>query len=160
MFPEERLVWSISDADRHTVTPWRRINWPMRHEISGWSPVAQCRRWLHGYSQCSFNCLTYCGKLFVHDTAVVVIESRWSLLTAGAKSVLPLRLAKTHPIFHLDAFWPRFWKFCFHSKNCPCAFPISGMSCINLQQTHVFIFWLFGAIQWALLSAGESTSTT
>ena len=55
------------------------------------------------------------------------------------KSVLPLRLAKTGPLFHVVAFWSRFKKFCFHSKNKLCAFPIFGLSCVKRWPTHVFI---------------------
>ena len=55
------------------------------------------------------------------------------------KSVLPLRLAKTGPLFHVVAFWSRFKKFCFHSKNKLCAFPIFGLSCVKRRPTHVFI---------------------
>ena len=55
------------------------------------------------------------------------------------KSVLPLRFAKTGPLFHVAAFWSRFKKFCFHSKNKLCAFPIFGLSWVKRRPTHVFI---------------------
>ena len=62
-----------------------------------------------------------------------------ALVNTRDKSVLPLCLAKTGPLFHVVAFWSRFRKFCFRSKNYLCAFPIFGMSCVKRRQTHVFI---------------------
>ena len=63
----------------------------------------------------------------------------WVELLSRDKSVLPLRLAKTGLLFHVVAFWSRFRKFCFHSKNKLCAFPIFGVSCVKRRPTHVFI---------------------
>ena len=63
-------------------------------------------------------------------------------------NVLPLRLAKKHPLFHVDAFWSRF-KICFHLKNCLCAVPIFGNSCAaNVQDDHVFKILAFRSLSF------------
>ena len=71
--------------------------------------------------------------------------SEKKLLFLSIKSVLLLRLAKKHPLFHVDAFWSCFKKNCFHSKNCLCAFPIFDTSCVNLRDDHIFTILAFGS---------------
>ena len=74
--------------------------------------------------------------------------------------MLPQRLAKTGPHFHVVAFWSRFRKFFFHSKNKLCAFPIFGFSCVKRRPTHAFIIFDFQELSNKLSSRNEQSMST
>ena len=57
-----------------------------------------------------------------------------------------LRDGQNAPSFSIGYLLITSRKFCLHSRNWPCAFPIFGLSCLKLRKIHVFIIFVFRGI--------------
>ena len=63
------------------------------------------------------------------------------------KSVLQLRLAKTHPLFHVDTFWLRFKKLASTWKTASVCFRFSAQAASTYETITFSQVWLSGAAE-------------